>query len=110
VLIVPERNSHRTRTNLAVAEGYLIVAKAGIQTPDKHNSFVHYIFHIAARAAAPVETGKGATALGCSVDYFLRYVARHALSERVYLQALASPRTPYVYYTATMQSNYFCGL
>jgi hypothetical protein len=77
VLIAPERNSHRTRTDLAVSEGYLIVAKFEIETSDKHDFFVYHIFHLAAGPAARVETGEAAVALSCFVDYFLRYVARH---------------------------------
>jgi hypothetical protein len=53
VLIVPERNPHRTRTDLAVSERYLIVAKCGVQAPDKHDFFIYHIFHITARPAAP---------------------------------------------------------
>jgi hypothetical protein len=77
VLIIPERKPHRTRTDLAVSERYLIVAKCGIQTSDKHDFFVYHIFHIAAGPAALVETGKAAAALSGFLHYFLRYVARH---------------------------------
>ncbi len=77
MLIAPECKPHRTRTDLAFAKGYLIVAKRGIQASDKHDFFVYYIFHVAAGPCALVETGKAAAALGRFVDYFLRYVARH---------------------------------
>ncbi len=77
MLIAPERKPHRARTDLAVSEGYLVVAKCEIQTSDKHDFFVYHIFHIAARPAALVETGEAAAALSRFIDYFLSYVARH---------------------------------
>jgi len=77
VLIAPERKPHRTGTDLAVAEGYLIVAKRGIEAPNEHDFFVDHIFHVATRPGPLVETGKAAGALGHFIDYFLRYVARH---------------------------------
>jgi hypothetical protein len=111
VLIAPERNPHRTRTDLAVSEGYLIVAKCEIQTSDKHDFFVYHIFHIAAGPAALVETGEAAAALSRFVDYFLRYVVRHRFFNPTgFLRALASPETIYPYYTVAMQSSCFVGL
>jgi hypothetical protein len=108
VLIAPERKPHRTRTDLAVSKGYLIVAKRGIQASDKHDFFVYYIFHIAAGPPALVEAGKAAAALSRFIYYFLRYVARHCFFHSTsFLQALASQETHYSYYTVVMQSNYF---
>ena len=111
MLIVPERKPHRTRTDLAVSEGYLIVAKCGIQTSDKHDFLVYHIFHIAAGLAALVETGEAAAALSRFVDYLLRYVVCHRfLNPAGFLRALASPDTHHAYYTVAKQSSCFSGL
>ena len=111
MLIAPERKPHRTRTDLAVSEGYLIVAKCEIQTSDKHDFFVDHIFYIAARLAALVETGEAASALSRFVDYFLRYFVRHRFSNSAgFLRALASPERDYPYYTVVMPSSRIPGL
>lgn len=94
MLIAPERKPHRTRTDLAVSKGYLIVAKRGIQASDKHDFFVYHILHIAAGPAVFVQTGKAAAALSRFVDYFLRYVVHHRfVNSARFLRALASPET-----------------
>jgi hypothetical protein len=72
VPIAPERNPHRTRTNLTVSERYLIVAKREIQASDKRDFVVYHIFHAAAGPAALVETGETTRAFNRSVDRFLR--------------------------------------
>jgi lipid-binding SYLF domain-containing protein len=111
VLIVPQRNPHRTRADLAVPERYLIVAKSGVHTSDKHNSRVHHIFHIAAGPAAVVEAPKGAAALSCLINYFLRHMTGHcSFSISMGLFAGANVAGHCIYYTVTMQSNYFCVL
>jgi hypothetical protein len=107
ILIVPERNPHRTRTDLAVSEGHLIVAKYAIQTSNKHDLFVYHIFHITAGLAALVETGEAAAALGRFVKYCLRYLVRHRFFNSTgFLRSLASPKNDYAYYTVVMQSSY----
>jgi hypothetical protein len=83
VLIAPECKPHRTRTDLAVSKGYLIVAKRGIQASDKHDFFVYHIFYIAAGLAVFVETGKAAGALSGFIYYFLRYVPGHCFLQIV---------------------------
>jgi hypothetical protein len=106
VLIAPECEPHRTRTDLAVSERYLIVAKCGIQASDKHDFFAYHIFHIAAGLAALVEASEATSALSRFVDYLLRYFARHRFFNSAgFAQALASPETHYPYYTGAMQSS-----
>ena len=108
---MPKRDPHRTRTDLAVAEGYLIVAEGEIQTSDKHHFFVYHIFHIAAWPAALVETGEGAAALSRFVDYFLRYLVCHRLFNTTgFSPALGLLTTDYPYYRGAMQSNCFRAL
>jgi hypothetical protein len=77
--IVPERNPHRARTDLAVCEGDLIIAEGNIQTAHKHDSFVYHIFHVAAGPAMLVKTGEAPAAPSRFVDYFLSYGLRHRL-------------------------------
>jgi hypothetical protein len=100
VLIAPERKPHGTRTDLAVAKGYLVVAERRLQAPDEHDFFIDDIFHIATRPPMLVEAGKGAGAFGGFVDYFLRYVARH-FCHRVPCKSNVAVS----YYTLAMQSN-----
>ncbi len=72
LVIVPESNPHRTGTDRAVAEGYLIATKVLLQAPNEHNVFVYDIFHTAARMAV-IQTSKAFRALCSFVDYLLGY-------------------------------------